>query len=186
MAINRDRLGALTESASLRFSGTETVTFIDISDKPLKAPIVREGKQVPDVAFDPTRLADWIGGTVVVDRPLAPRVISQSIRPGTRVPRGTTVDLVLASRLNLPMDLLPEIHERFRDRTIDAVVTDFLQDPRVRDIVTRYDDPTTLAGEDRQFLQSFIQERNIPIVADDPRQNFDAAFRSLRGAEAFR
>ena len=63
---------------------------IDVSDKPLKSNVVRQGKQVPAVALDQKIVDMFVTPDVIVSPTLAPRVVSQSIAPGIKVRAAST------------------------------------------------------------------------------------------------
>ncbi len=103
--------------------------FIDIGDKASQAAITRDGVQIPVIPIDPSQLQN-----VHLIPPLfTERVVSQSIPPGTRVPQGTSVDLVLASPTVLPISIVPGIHPVFlgptgqTPNTLAGVYTQFIQ-----------------------------------------------------------
>jgi hypothetical protein len=176
--------GRTTTGLRLRTGGD--VRFVDISEKPKQANIVRAGKQVPYLALDKSRLADFINVGDLVTPSAAARVVSQSVETGTKVPRGTVVDLVLAARSVVPVELIPGAHRGFAERTMDDLVVSFLSDRAIGDAVLNYEQPEDVPEAERQAMEAQLATRDIPIDPADSAQDFGAAFRALRGAAAFR
>jgi hypothetical protein len=174
----------LTTGLSLRTGGD--VRFVDISEKPKQANIIRAGKQVPYLALDKSRLADFINVGDLVTPSAAARVVSQSVEPGTKVPRGTVVNLVLAARSVVPVELIPGAHRGFAERTMDDLVVNFLTDRAVSDVVLNFEQPEDVPEAQRQAMEAQLATRDIPIDPADSERDFGAAFRTLRGAAAFR
>ena len=57
------------------------------------------------------RVSDLIGRLGPIDRIKVPRVVSQSIPPGTRIPKGTPVDLVMVPVSDIDFGLFETVHE---------------------------------------------------------------------------
>jgi len=83
---------AITRSTTKSATGIE---FVDLSDKPAKAKIVRQGFDVPEAKLDTKKVDQFLGDLTQISTKEAPRVVSQAIAPGTKVTAGTVVDLVM-------------------------------------------------------------------------------------------
>ena len=167
-------------------SNLSALKVIDVSDKPLKTNVLRQGKQVPAVVLDQKIIDTFITPDKIVPPTLAPRVVSQSIAPGIKVAKGASVDIVLAPRNTIPIDVIIGLHEGFRGRNVGGVVDTMLAKPEVVNAVLDFETATEVPAATRTAIEQELASNNIGIVADDPKRNFDAAFRTLKGAAAFR
>jgi hypothetical protein len=159
---------------------------IDVSDKPMKSNVVRQGKQVPAVALDPRIVDTFVTPDVIVTPILAPRVVSQSIAAGIKVTKGASVDIMLAPRNTIPIDVIVGIHEGFRGRNVGGVVDTILTQPEVVGAVLDFETAAEVPAPQRAVIEAALASNNIGIVPDDSKRNFDAAFRTLKGAAAFK
>ena len=175
-----------TSSAFSASSASSGLKVIDVSDKPMKSNVVRQGKQVPAVALDQKIVDTFVTPDVIVTPTLAPRVVSQSIAPGVKVARGAGVDIVLAPRNTIPVDVIVGVHEGFRGRNIGGVVDSILTRPEVVSAVLDFETAEEVPAAERAAIEQVLASNNIGIVPDNSKRNFDAAFRTLKGAAAFR
>src|SRR5207248_924085 len=107
---------ALQTVASVRAAPPSTV-FVELGEAAQKAQIARDGVGIAPIALNTDALQNLIAG-----RPqLVTKVVSQSVAPGTAVPRGTTVDLVLAQPGVLPIDVIRDPHISLSGRTLSSV-----------------------------------------------------------------
>ena len=108
-----DRLSGTFTATTTRLS-SGALKVIDVSEKPAQANVVREGKLVPAVTTNATALQNWVNVGVI--RPVEDlrRVVSQTIPAGTRVTRGTTVDILMAEPRLIPLDVLEPLRVRRR------------------------------------------------------------------------
>src|SRR5687767_6255678 len=86
-------------------------TAIDLSEKTKTAKVVREGFEVPQVPLDKTKAVFAIENMVTVLPRSMPRVVSQSIQPGTKVPPGTVIDFVVVPKTDIPFNIFEGVHE---------------------------------------------------------------------------
>ena len=159
---------------------------IDVSDQPLKSNVVRQGKLVPAVALDPKIVDTFVTPDVIVTPTLAPRVVSQSIAPGVKVARGASVDIILAPRNTIPIDVIVGVHEGFRGRNVGGVVDTILTRPEVVSAVLDFETAEEVPAAQRAVIEEALSSNDIGIVAGDAKRDFDAAFRTLKGAAAFK
>ena len=167
-------------------SASSGLKVIDVSDKPLKSNVVRQGKQVPAVALDQKIVDTFVTPDVIVPPTLAPRVVSQSIAPGIKVARGASVDITLAPRNTIPIDVIVGVHEGFRGRNVGGVVDSILARPEVVSVVLDFETAEEVPAPQRAVIEAALASNDIVIVPDDPKRNFDSAFRTLKGAAAFK
>lgn len=158
---------------------------ITVDDVPAKALVVRDGFQVPAVNLDP-QLADFhIKDLIPVTPKFQPRVVSQSIPPGTRVIQGTVVDLILAPKDSLNFGILANPHADLKNRTFDQV-DDLVENVKTRELLLKYESSGAVVTAEKAFLLSEFQKKGITVNDDDPERTFERAFQSIRSAVAFR
>ena len=116
----------------------EEARFIDLSEKPARAKVVREGFQVPPVAFDAQKATFLIDNLVTVTPKFSPRVVSQSIRAGTKVPEGTVVDLILAPKDSIPFGVFEDLHADLKDKTLNHV-DDLVENAQAREVLLKHE-----------------------------------------------
>src|SRR5262249_17843608 len=113
------------------------------------------------------------------------KVVSQSIAPGTPVPKGSPVDIVLAPPRLLPIDIVPDFHVGLADRTIGTVFDDFVRDsPAVKNVLARNQTAATLSTADRGILETALAAREVPVTSE-PGQSIEQAFSTLQAAFTF-
>lgn len=164
---------------------TQDVRLLDVSDKPAKAKVVREGFQVPPAAIDPAKAGFFLDNLVVVTPTDQPRVVSQSIPAGTRVTAGTVVDLTLAPRNTVPFSIFENIHVELAESPI-VRLDPALDDPEVRRALLAAEKPDDLTPADRARVRERLSATDIAIDDSDPARSFDKAFNAARSALAFR
>lgn len=159
---------------------------VELSDEAVQTKVVREGLQVPSVDMDPAVVGSIIDNLRPETPKLAPRVVRQSVASGSRVPAGTVVDLVLASRTLIPVEVFPEVHVDLRGRTLEEL-SPVLENFRVRRAVLEKKRPEDLSEAERQevvdALRSVVDE--VEVDDTDPERNFDRAFKTVRNLAAF-
>lgn len=174
---------AARESAtpvSVRAAAPSTV-FVELGQAAQTAQIARDGIGVAQVALNFTALQELIAG-----RPqLVTKVVSQSVAPGTAVPRGTSVDVVLAQPGVLPIDVIRDPHLSLSGRTLSNVYESFVRDnPAVRNVLARNEQAATLSTADRGVIEAAFQAQDVTI-SDEPGRSIDQAFGSLQAAFTF-
>jgi hypothetical protein len=196
-----DRFGSIRRSGELETAGTAEETaaaagvarfgavrpatggtvFVELGDAVQKAQIARDGVGVPQVRIDPDVLAGLLAGRPKV----VTKVVSQSVAPGTSVPKGTQVDVVLAEPFRLPAGVIRDIHVGLAQKTVGEVFDTFIRNnAAVRNVIARHDTADTLTDAERGVIQSAFSAQNVPIT-DQPGQTLNQAFSSLQGAFAF-
>jgi hypothetical protein len=177
------RLGANLGASVLK----ETqIKVIDVSDKPLKPNVVRQGKQVPAVALDPRIVDTLLGPEVIITPGQAPRVVSQSVPAGTKIAKGASIDISLAPRTTIPIDVITGFHPGFAGTNIGGIVDTILSNRQVSDAVLDFDTAAEVPEATRAAIRTTLQGSNIGIDDADPARSFDAAVRTLKGAAAFK
>lgn len=160
--------------------------FIDVSPKTQKSKVVREGYQVPAAKVNQQKADFFLDQLEAVPPKQSPRVVSQSIRPGTRVTAGTVIDLVLALSNDVPFDIFETPHRDLKGKSLTAVTDTVLNDPKVREVMFKYERPEDVPESEKNFLITEFGKQNIRVTEDVADAGFDAAFNSVQGALAFK
>lgn len=171
-------------SAQLSSSiGREMV--VDLSPEPAKAKVVREGYQVPAVALNEQKASFFLDNLKQVSPKQEPRVVSQTVPPGTKVLPGTAVDLVLAPTSSIPFDIFDNPHKSLAGKTLN-VLDPVLDDAVVRQTLLKYSAPGDVAPGDKALLSTAFASAGVTVDDTNADTGFGAAFNSARGALAFR
>lgn len=163
-----------------------TQRVVEIANVPVVAKVVREGFQVPAVALNAQAAEFFLGNLQPIQPRHTPRVVSQSVRPGTKVTTGTVVDLILAPPTDIPFSIFDNVHRDLRARNVASLVDGILQDNTVRQSLLRYDKAEDVPAAERTALTQSFQSANIGVNESAPDTSFAAAFNSARGALAFK
>jgi hypothetical protein len=173
-------LAAAPASAAVTARPIQETVFVDVGAKRIDSQVVRDGIPVGVHAVDPERL-----GTAIVGRPiLRVRIVSQSIPPGTPVPQGTSVNVVMANPFELPVGVISGTHLALRESLIGPTFTQLVQNnPQVQRIVARAS-TGTLAPEDETAVREIFGQQGIEVT-DEPGRDVGAAVESLRVLTTF-
>lgn len=158
-----------------------STVFVEIRPQSLAAEVARAGSLLPAVALD-AKIVDSI-----LDRlpPVTTKVVSQSVKPGDAVPRGTAVDLVLARPGDLPGRIIPGIHETFKGRSIGDIGLQLIEaQPAVKDIVRRKAAVADLTEAERATVTNALTQSGVEIV-QAPGQDLAAAYAGLQAGYLF-
>jgi hypothetical protein len=158
--------------------------FVDLSAQPAKAQIVRQGFDVPVVAVDQKKVDQFLGDLSQLPVLLLPRVVSQSIVSGTKVTKGTVVDLVLAPRNKIPFNIFDGVHISLQNKTLDALDPLFADAAAKKTLLT-YTSAADIPAADKTHLTQAMQEAGIAIDDAGAGTSLDAAINSARGALAY-
>jgi hypothetical protein len=167
-------------AASIRSAPPSTV-FVELGEAAQTAQIARDGIGVAQIALNADALQN-----LIVGRPqLITKVVSQSIAPGTAVPRGTSVDVVLAQPGILPIDVIRDPHLALSGRTLGNVFETFIRDnAAVKNVLARNEQAATLSTADQGIIQAAFQAQQVPIT-EEPGHTIEQAFGSLQAAFTF-
>ena len=175
-----------TATTSPTLATRERVVVVDLSEETAKAQVVREGYQVPAARLNPQKTEFLLDGLIQIAPQRSPRVLGQSIPPGTKVTRGVAIDLILAPAEAVPFDILEEPHEDLKGRTLDTVLSTVLADPEVRESILRHDRPDDVPETEKQRIVQAFGEQQVNVDDADETRNFRRAFESARSALAFK
>ena len=177
-------VAAVTTAAAAAQRITPAAEFVDLSAEPARAQIVRQGFEVPQVTFDPKKLDQFIGTLPEIPIAALPRVLSQNIPPGTKVPAGTVVDLVLAPRGIIPFAVLDNVHADLAAKNLDAI-DGLYADQTARKTLLTYATADQVPAAERNHLQAALQAVGVTVDDTSVDKTFAKAFNSARGGLAF-
>lgn len=172
--------------ASFLNKAPKELLFIDLSEKPAQAKIVREGHQVPTPKVDATKAGFVLDNLEILAPRVLPRVVSQSIPAGTKVTKGTVVDLVLVPKSSIPFSMFEEVHADLADKTVDTLTDTLLENSRARQILLAHENPADIPTADKEFLTAELVRNGVRVNESDSTRTFNKAFAGARGALAFR
>lgn len=172
--------------ANILTKTSKELLFVDLSEKPAQAKIVREGYQVPTPKVDATKAGFVLDNLEILAPKVLPRVISQSIPAGTKITKGTVVDLVLVPKSSIPFAMFEEVHADLATRTVDALTDSLLENSRARQILLDHENPTDIPAVDKEFLTAELVRNGVRVDEADTTRTFNKAFAGARGALAFR
>ncbi|WP_164018115.1 hypothetical protein [Pyxidicoccus trucidator] len=155
---------------------------VEVGSKAAETVIVRDGVEVRSPSLNLTRVEAYVERLKPVVAFSTPRVVQQSVKPGTRVAKGTVVDLVLVPPTNIELGLVDRAHTAFVHRTVDQVAPIVAQ---ARDILERKQTAAELNDNERQLMYSIFSQAEIEVNDEEPALSLDAAYRVLQGAKAY-
>jgi hypothetical protein len=169
---------ATTGSSFSRFR--EKTVAVDVGASATKAEISRGGFALAEIAVDDERIATFLDDLVVVQT----KVVTQTIAPGTAVAQGTAIDVVLARTSDLPVAVIPGVHQAFNNFTMQQLHAQFADVAAVRDLVRTKTDASQLTAAETEALTAALQANNVPIgTAQD--ETPAAAFTAIQAAFTF-
>jgi len=175
----------VTLAAARSFNEVERERFVEIGDKPIKTTVVRNGKAVVAPLVDHLKVDALVDRLVPVRPALSPRVVSQSVPPGTRVQKGTAIDLVLVAPLDIDIGVIANAHEDLVLRPI-ADVAIALEDPKLIAILGKYDDPEKVTEADKAVINQAADKMQIQLDPDpQSKKSLGSFLNALEGAHAF-
>lgn len=161
-----------------------SVEFVDLSEQPAKAKIVRQGYDVPAVKLDLKKVDQFVGDLTQIPTNQLPRVVSQAIPPGTKVTAGTVVDLVLAPRTKIPFNVFDGVHLDLATKTLDSIDPLFANAAAKKTLQT-YQLAADVPAAEKTALTTAMASVGITVDEANPNKTFAKAFDSARGGLAF-
>lgn len=159
----------------------EDAVFVDVGSRKIDANVSRDGVPIGALPIDRDTFDDFFGGKPAVTH----KVVSQSVAPGTPVPVGSKIDLVLAEPGRLPIDIVSGVHLDVRGETIGRVYEAYVADNLdVRRVLARVDKPDNLTAQDEQTIKAAFGEQDVE-VGDEAGRDVAAAFQTLKAAFVF-
>lgn len=182
---------AKTAESTSKFSADAAVesklVFVDLDDEPAKANVLREGKLVPSVIPEKTRVLEALGGLDIVQPTKTPRVLNQSIEPGVRVTVGTTVDLVMAPRDDVNVGIFTDIHVATAETSIGQFVESIQKSDELVNLALKYEKVSDVSETDKNRMTQLLAENtDVQVNEGAAGQGFEHAFNSMQVALAFK
>ena len=160
--------------------------FVDISDKPVEAEVIRNGSKVARVNIREDLIGDFIAPERLDQRLVQQRVVFQSVAIGQRVARGTVVNIVLASSFIIGTDFVTGSHAGLAQQSIGQVGDMFFVNPLVETAMRRATVADDLPPEIRTAIEATAAQNDIQITPADQSQDFQALFTTIKAAQTFR
>lgn len=178
---------SVTSAFSTTALADNKLVFVDLDDQPAKANVLREGKLVPSVTPEKTRVAEALGGLSVVRPTNTPRVLNQSIDPGVRVAEGTAVDLIMAPRDDVSLGIFNDVHSATTNTSIGQFVGNLQQSTELVNLALKYEKADDVDAADKtRMTQLFTESTGVPVNEGTAGQGFANAFNSMQAALAFK
>jgi len=165
---------------------TSSETVVDLTPRTKQAKVVREGFAVPAAKLDETKSQFFVDNLPTALPKDEPRVVSQSVKAGTNVPPGTTVDLILAPTHLIPFDIFENPHKNLMGKNINVVTDGILQDSKVRQTLLKFDNADDVPQADKAMLINEFKKANVNVDEAAADTSFGTAFDSMRAALAFK
>jgi hypothetical protein len=160
-------------------------TAVEIGNAPAVAKILRDGNEVVAPQINTALASEFIDKLGPINRINLPRVLSQSVPPGTFAARGTSVDLVLVPPPQIKVGLLQGAHVDLKEKFIPDLLP-LVQDAAVAPVLQSTDDPTKLTADQKTLLTAKLKDVGAGIDENVPGKGFAAAFATLKGVQAFK
>jgi len=112
-------------------------------------------------------------------------VVSQSIRAGTRVPRGTAVDIVLANPFLVDVGFVQGAHLDLVETNLGTLAATYLSDPVVKRAVQQAGAIEDLPPATRSQLESLAVQNGLTLSETTPGRDPQSFFRAVQAAGTF-
>ena len=162
------------------------IRTVEVAPAPAIAKVVRDGFQVPAATVNSIAVERFLGTLDVVLPRQTPRIVSQSIKPGTRVTAGTVVDLVLAPISDVPFGIFEGVHRDLRERNVATLLDGMLAQTATRQSFLKYTRPDDMPQVERELLTAQFLTAGVRIDNTSSEADFSAAFNTARVALAFK
>jgi hypothetical protein len=176
------RASAVTPALAASFRPNEDTIFVDVGERVIDSNVIRDGVKVGVFELDPDRFEEIFTGRPIVRQ----RVVSQSIRPGTPVPAGTTVDLIMAETTRLPVGVIPGVLEAIRDDPMEDIYSRVVtgHEDVANRILARIGPDNVLPPAEQEQLAVLFEQADLPL-SDEPGNDVAAAVETLRAVFTF-
>lgn len=168
--------------AATAFRGrlAEQTIPIDVGASTTRADISRGGFSIAEIPISEELIGSFLDARPIVRT----KVVTQSIAPGTAVAVGTAIDLIITATGDLPVNVVPGIHQAFTQFTMAQLNDQYAGDTRVRDILRTRSTAADLTSDDIATLTTVLNANNVP-VSSEPGQTVGAAFTAIQAAFTF-
>ncbi len=151
--------------------------YVDVGSRKIESQIERDGIPINVLHVDPNLLKEEL-----FERPLlSVRVVSQSVAPGTPVPVGTSVDLVMTRPGTLPGRIFTGMHSALREDNIAAAYGRLIGQqnfPIVKRILNHAAEGR-LSAQDTDEVRRMFEAADAPVIDDQADANLDTAVTTL-------
>lgn len=160
----------------------QTPLAIEVGTLPAEYRFYRMGKLVKSPPMNVDKTGGFTERLPPIKAEIIPRVVQQSVKPGTRVSKGTMVDLVLVPPTDIELGLVQGAHLSFEHRTVPQVagIVD-----KARAILEKRATAAELTGNEREQLSAILIEAKVELNDERADLSMDAAYRTLQAAMAF-
>ncbi len=182
-------IGKETLESSLLVSNRQSkkTIFVELDDKPAKANVVRDGHRVPSITADDNRKDELLGRLIKQPPTTSPRVLDQSIAPGTKVGAGTEIDLVLTPRENVIFDIFDDVHVLMKERSVVDLLEMVKDQDQLLDLAFKYESADEVTSTDKETMGKLMTEKaGMEIDETKDGQGFHNGFNTIRAALAFK
>lgn len=159
---------------------------VDISDKPVEAEVLRDGRKVPSVKIREDLVADFVAPDRLDGRIVQTRVVYQAVPAGKRVARGTVVDLVLSNPYLIGTDFIAGSHRDLSERSIGQVADTFFVSDEIRRSIQLAEDVDELPPATRAAIETAAAENEITIDSTDPERDLQSLYVAIKAADVYR
>lgn len=122
---------------------------------------------------------------IITEPVMAVKVLSQSVAPGTPVPEGTAVDLVLVHPARVPVGVIRGVHRDIATLTMQEGLQRLVLDNPVGERLAARAAAGLITTADHAAVRTLFADAQMPIVAEAGR-DLDAAVETLRTLNTFR
>ncbi|KYG09198.1 hypothetical protein BE21_19250 [Sorangium cellulosum] len=105
-------------------------------------------------------------------------VVSQSIRSGSTVARGTVVDVTVTTTSRLPVGVIAVAPSKWQDIEIGRIAAQVRGKPKILQLMAEKDTFDKVDGREREELVSFLAESELMVGEDE----LASAYSALRSA----
>jgi hypothetical protein len=184
VAIDALPAGTTTKATTTGIALTRVESrVVDVGAATVIPTVVRGGEEVKSPQLNLDKVSDLVTRLVPITRIKVPRVVSQSIPAGTRIPKGTPVDLVLIPVSDIDFSLLTTVHDDLKAKTIDSMLP-LVSDPAIVPILQK-DSVDNLTDAEKATLTSKLAPLGVTVDNTVPGKSLSLAFQSLQSAKAF-
>lgn len=183
MPVSKDRasmdLGEELAPAALRASRKSSTVYIEVEEAGTRAKLTRGGTELKEIQVVDEAISSYLDSLVHVST----KVVSQSIKPGTAVPRGTVVDVTLAQVDRLPLRAVADVHPQLARFTVGEANTRLLT-PEVKDILRRRTEADELTASEKSTVAAALDALTIEVTDEGP-TSLANAYAGLQAAFQF-
>lgn len=128
----------------------------------------KNGVALTEVKLDETRLE------VEVAKLQRFTVVSQSVRAGATVPRGTVVDVTVATTSRLPIGVIANAPQRWQEMEIGRVAEVVRGNPRILKVLAEKESFDNLNDTERKEVMGFLHQSELPVDENELADGYGA------------